>query len=293
MTTEVPKQNPLTADFKKIPGMSVTMPSGCVLYTNEVTDVAKERGEVHIRPMGIGNEMGLKTPDLLINGDGIANMMQDCIDEVIDPRGLFSCDVNTLLVASRIVSFGHTMKVRVDNPYHDPKNEKSQKTLTYDIDLRNCLHNSKSITSIDDLNVTLDNGQVVRMTPMTFAQSVDLIKIEIESAAATLNTDAERAAFLTKKVKQIAHNALKMIIDVTTLDGQVISDRALVQDWYESIPRPLFNALKEKMDMVSALGADLSFDAHDPISGEKWTSKIPINPADFFDTGFVNATNLS
>lgn len=277
--------NPLLAAFEKIPGISVNLPSGALLYTNEVSDKTKESGEVHVRPLSIRNEMALKTPDLLISGEGIESTIMDCVDGVVNANKLYACDINTLLVAIRIATFGEDMTVRIPNPYFDKELEGSVKTLTYTIDLKNCIHNGRSVTKKEDLQLNLDNGQLITLRPLTFDTSMRLIRIEMDGTSAELKNDKERAAFLSTKVKQITENTLEMIADVTTKEGVLITDRDMIAEWYGKIPAHLYDPLKDKIEFITALGPNLEFEVTDPVTKKTWKSKVPINPTDFFATG--------
>jgi len=285
--------NPLLAGFEKIPGISIALPTACKLYTTEVNQKAKDSGDVHVRPMSIRNEMSLKTPDLLINGEGIRSVINDCVDEVIDSENIFACDINTLLVAVRIATFGEMMDINVTNPFFDPEDAKSVKQITYAVDLKSCLQRSKTITSPDDLVVLIENGQKARIRPLTFADSIRLLKIEIESADVKLESDVARAEFLRRKVEQITDNALNMIVDVEMVDGVVVTDRAMIREWYEHIPSNLYKPFKDKLDFIESLGPDMTFEARDPQTKKTWISKIPINPTDFFGFGSVNGIPIS
>lgn len=281
----VERVNPLLSGVKKIPGIKVEIPTKGLLYTDELSGRVKESGEVMVSAMSIRNEMAMKTPDLLISGEGIEQLINDCVHECDNAWELFVCDINTLMVAVRIATFGEMMSVKVSNPHYDEKLKGSEATITYDVDLRNCLAGGGSIKSKDDLMCKLDNGQIVTLEPLRFNISMKLIKLEIDAANTKLETNEARMAFLKDKVKQLTKNALKMITSVTTEDGVVITDEEFIAEWYGSIKANAYEPLKEKMKLVEALGPDLMFEALDPVTKKTWKAKVPINPVDFFGIG--------
>ena len=52
MTEKSTTENPLIAGFKKIPGLSILLPTKALLYdSNQVRESVLESGEIHIHPM--------------------------------------------------------------------------------------------------------------------------------------------------------------------------------------------------------------------------------------------------
>jgi len=272
--------NTLTAGFKKIPGITINLPSNGVMYTNQINDTVKESGEVHVRPLSMRDDLAFKTPDLLISGSAVKDALIHCVDEIVNPGSMYACDVNTLLVALRIATTGEIMQVKIKNDKHNPEDPKSQSSYTFDVDLRNCIRNGKTIKSIDDLTVTLENGQVVIIRPMTFDESIKMLKMEIDSMGVELDSDDARVEYIKQGLQEATTMALNMIVSV---DG--ITDKAMIEEWYNEIPRNLYKPVRDLFNKISELGPNLEFDAYDPVTKEKWKSKVPIDPLDFFDFG--------
>lgn len=286
--------NPLLADFDKIPGFSITLPTNALIYDETVvsSDVLSS-GEVHVRPMSIKDELALKTPDLLISGDGISYVVKRCVDGVIDPMKLSMGDINAILIALRIATFGEHMPIRATNPFYDESKEGSSKRIDFDIDLKYCLVNAKTISEVDGYAVTLSNEQVVKLRPLTFKESIEYLKKDLHGNIDNLETDEERSAYVKQKLNDMFLSGIKMISSVTTKSGEVITDIGMIADWYENLPSVIYEALKDKLNEVNDVGPEMAIEVTDPISKKKWKVTIPVNPTDFFTNGAKNKIKIN
>ena len=55
------------------------------------------------------DEIRFKTPDALMNGEGVVEVIQSCVPQIKDAWQVKSYDLDTLLIAIRIATYGETM----------------------------------------------------------------------------------------------------------------------------------------------------------------------------------------
>ena len=100
--------NPLNKYFRT-PSIYVRLPSGGGYAPNIIE--ATQTGELGVMPMTAKDEIRFKTPDALLNGQGVVDVIQSCIPSVKDAWGIKSYDLDTLLIAVRIATYGETMDI--------------------------------------------------------------------------------------------------------------------------------------------------------------------------------------
>jgi len=270
--------NPLLAGIKKIPGISIPLPTRAFLYENgELAPEAQEIGEVHVHPMSARDELTLKSPDLLLNGEGIARVIKKCVPEIINPRDLYQPDVDAILIGLRIATYGEKLGIRVSNPHYNTEVEGSMKELSFDIDLKSCLQKGSYLESKDDCIVHLETGQTAIVQPIKMGLAVRLAQEDLEQIP---EENIARNQMFKKRMDSVVDVMLSMISEV---DG--IKDREMIKEWYEKVPAKVFKGISNRAGEISSIGPLLKTAVKDPISGESWDTDIPIDPATFFDFG--------
>ena len=102
-------QNPLAGYFRS-PKLYTKVPSQGKFYNNDEIDFP-ENGELAIFPMTAKDEMIMKNPDALLNGESVAQVIASCVPAVKKPRALISNDVDPLLIAIQGATYGDEVNV--------------------------------------------------------------------------------------------------------------------------------------------------------------------------------------
>ena len=82
--TPTPVVNPLLQRVR-MPGQRFTLPSGGLFYNNGELDPSCVNGELEVQPMTMVDDLVLKTPDKILNGDGMVEVIQRCVPQVLKP----------------------------------------------------------------------------------------------------------------------------------------------------------------------------------------------------------------
>jgi hypothetical protein len=106
--------NPLRKHFRQ-PAIHLKLPSGGRFYP-QGTIVLPPTGEVPILPMTAVDEITSRTPDALFNGSAVIEIIGSCVPNIRDPWSVNAVDLNALLVAVRLASYGHAMDLDVICP---------------------------------------------------------------------------------------------------------------------------------------------------------------------------------
>ena len=99
--------NPLEQYFRK-PAIYIELPSKGNFYGEEQPKLSAD-GELAVLGMTAKDELTLKNPDALLNGEGIITVLQSVVPDIPDPRKIPISDFNCILIGMRIASYGKEM----------------------------------------------------------------------------------------------------------------------------------------------------------------------------------------
>ena len=108
------EQNPLQKYFRQ-PKVYITLPSKGRFY-KEGTLEMPENGELPVFAMTAKDELTMKTPDALLNGQATVDLIKSCIPSIIDPWQMPSIDMDASLIAIRIATYGEEMDITTKEP---------------------------------------------------------------------------------------------------------------------------------------------------------------------------------
>ena len=175
------EQNPLRKYFRQ-PKVYITLPSKGKFYPEGAIDMP-ENGEFPVFAMTAKDELTMKTPDALLNGAATVEIIKSCIPAIKNPWHMPSIDLDAVLIAIRIATYGDKMEIttKVPNVGED---------RTFDIDLRQLLN--KLVTKEYSSNLKVNEMSLVTR-PMTYKEFTD----------ASLKTFEEQRIFALVNDEQI------------------------------------------------------------------------------------------
>ena len=101
--------NPLNKYFRQA-AIHITLPSNGDYPPHVITPSAT--GEFPVMPMTAKDEIKFKTPDALMNGQGVVDVIQSCCPDIKDAWQIRSHDLDTILIAIRIATYGERAEDR-------------------------------------------------------------------------------------------------------------------------------------------------------------------------------------
>jgi len=112
-----PAGNPLAKHLRQ-PKIYLRLPSGGAYWpagSLEQTD----NGEYPVYAMTAKDEITFKTPDALLNGQATVDVIQNCIPNIKDAWQTPSIDLDAILIAIRMASFGQSLDMTTKVPNTD------------------------------------------------------------------------------------------------------------------------------------------------------------------------------
>lgn len=143
--------NPLQKYFRQ-PKLHIRLPSRGKYYPQGSIDLP-DNGEVAVYPLTAKDELLLKTPDSLMNGTATADVIASCVPAIKQPWFMPSLDVDAILIAIRIATYGDSMTMSVKIPNTGEEKD-------FEIDLNGVMENIMSaqyqeIIMMDQMKITL------------------------------------------------------------------------------------------------------------------------------------------
>jgi hypothetical protein len=273
--------NPLAKHFRQ-PAIYLRLPSGGKFYPNGALDLSLN-GEIPIYPMTIKDEVLLKTPDALMNGSGMADMIRSCCPNIKDVWNIPLVDLDAILIAIRLASYGADMDVSSSCTHCKEDNE-------HTLDLRAVLDN---LTPIKKYSEATDlNGLKFKLKPQTYKDlnRMGLVTFEQEKLIGAI-TDSELPEEQKKQQFQEAFDRLtalnvesvvSCIESIITEDGTVVSDPEMIAEFLTQTDRKTYDTVK---DMVQETVGANSLEPVEFTCGsckENYKVKVEFNQSSFF-----------
>jgi hypothetical protein len=245
--------NPLNKYFRQ-PAIYVSLPSGTNYPPHVVTP--QQTGELGVMPMTAKDEIRFKTPDALMNGQGVVDVIQSCVPDIKDAWQIKSYDLDTILVAIRIATYGETMEINFNVPG-------ANENVSHTINLPGILDQLRS-TKVDS-EIILKDGLKITVRPLTYRDmtSTSLQTFQQQKMYTAIQdsqlSDEEKAKRFNDAFRTLTElNAsilLKNIEKVTMQDGTEITDPAHIKEFIENANATLVKEIEDKLMQLRGQGA--------------------------------------
>lgn len=155
------EQNPLKQFFRQ-PKVYVTLPSQGNFYPEGSLNMP-ENGELPVFAMTAKDELTFKTPDALLNGQATVEVIKSCVPNILNPWVMPSIDLDAILIAIRIATYGESMEITTKTPGTGEEKD-------FTVDLRQLLN--KLVTPNFD-NIIKMKDMTVEIRPMSYKEFTD------------------------------------------------------------------------------------------------------------------------
>jgi hypothetical protein len=245
--------NPLNKYFRQ-PALYVALPSGTDYPPHVVTPT--ETGELGIMPMTAKDEIRFKTPDALMNGQGVVDVIQSCCPNIKDAWQIKSYDLDTILIAIRIATYGETMEINFNVPG-------ANENVSHTINLPSLLEQIKAQQI--DTEFTLRDGLKIKVRPLTYkdmtATSLQTFQQQKMYGAiqdSQLSDEEKATRFNDAFAKLTELNSsilLKNIAGVIMTDGTEVTDPAQIREFVDNANAALIKEIEQRVMALRSQGA--------------------------------------
>jgi len=272
--------NPLKQFFRQ-PSIYMRLPSKGNFWPKGAFDMP-ENQEVPVYPMTAIDEITYRTPDALFNGQAVVNVIQSCVPNIKNAWATPSIDINSILMAIRIASYGHAMEITSRCPACNEPNE-------FNIDLRILLDqinggNYGQSISQGDLEITFQ--------PMTYKGQTEVNQLQfeqqkkIQSIQESTLPDDEKIKQLNQiltHITELTVDALKHSISSIRTPQALVTETAYIQEFLNNIDRKIFNFIRDHIIKLRADSEIKPLDLTCTECAHKYQQVVNMDQTSFFE----------
>ncbi len=283
-----PVANPLAQYYRK-PGTYIELPSGGRYY--KVAPKMSDTGELAVYPMTAKDELALKNPDSLLNGEALKQVIASVCPDITDVSEIPAPDIDAILVAMRMTSYGDDMELDVTHGCEE-SDGKSQRVT---VGLGSVLSTSRAIPETLG-TVTLANGVVVQLKPYTLEAQSRLLRVQfntmrqLQGAEANENSTIEQKADIANRgydqLVALSQDILAASITVVRLpDGVEVTNFNHIYEWVKNLDRASNERLDEEIKAFGKYGITRTLEVTCDHCKNKFTTDMLFDPTSFFNVG--------
>ena len=238
--------NPLQKYFRQ-PKIFMSLPSKGVYYPEG--SLQGDHSNVPIFGMTGMDEIIMKTPDALFNGDATVKIIESCCPYVKDAWKMPSTDVDALLVGIRIATYGADMDLAHTCPACQSEND-------FSIDLTRVLEHFSSLSfdgkiQIDDLTINirpLRYEEITKFNMENYKLQKMLMQLGRAESAGNEEETQKVQDEIYKRISDMQGELFLTSIENVQLDNAMVEDSAMIEEWLKNSDRGFFKRIKERLE---------------------------------------------
>ena len=239
--------NPLKKYFRQ-PKLYVRLPSSGNFYPEGSLEMT-QNGEFPVYAMTARDEITLKTPDALLNGQSTVDVIQSCMPNIKNAWNIPSIDIDAILIAIRIATYGEHIDVELEVPNTDI-------VKGYTTDLRYAL--DKLLVAAFDTEVVIDDILTAHIKPIsyeTFTKN-SLKSLEEQRIFNIINnqelSDEQKMAQFNKSFRALTDitmgSVAESVVRISTPDGDV-TDPVHIKEFIDNADKEFFSKITQHLEI--------------------------------------------
>lgn len=275
-------QNPLAKHFRQ-PAIYLKLPSQGSYWADGTLELAVS-GEIGILPMSTKDEITLKTPDALINGQGVVSVIESCCPNIKDAWAAPSIDVDSILISIRIASYGNNMDVESVCPH-------CGETSEYAINLGNVLQSIKlpayqKKVEVENLKIKLKPAPyyaVNKANQIAFEeqQIIKSLSGMLDDAEASAEFDKHLAKLITLSIENLSFSTDYIELD----DGTIVNNPKHIAEFYQNCDTKVIKEIRSTLAEFDKDGSIKSIPVNCTSCSKEFLIDLTFDYASFFAEG--------
>jgi hypothetical protein len=277
--------NPLKGRFRA-PKSYTRIPSDGRFYSEE-TITQTETGEYPVFAMTSKDEIMMRNPDALLNGESVAQVINSCVPAVKKPRELLGADVDALMVAINGATYGDTITMEATCP-------ECSNTTTTGASVSSLLSTMAPVP--ENVDVVTPDDLTISIKPVTYETSIAAGVQNFQStrslqSIATIDDDMERLKAFNESYMKLAQiNFLVLVDSVYSISGTdeegeefIVTDRANILEYLENCETAVGGLITKAVTQISEAGIAKEVDVqceHEEC-GHVFKSALEFDPVNF------------
>ena len=278
--------NPLAKHFRQ-PAIYAKLTSAGAFWPEGAVDLPVT-GKIPVYPMTTKDEITLKTPDALIDGTSVVNVIQSCCPNIKNAWEMPSVDVDSTLIAIRIASYGNEMTLETKCPHCSSEND-------YAVNLSNVLDQIRMPDYSQPVRINAEIS--VKLKPMSY--------LEVSRAGSAAYEEqryiqalSDQGQMPEAEIKQRYNEHLERLLNLTVDNVvactesiimnsvDVITDPKFIKEYYTNAESTVLKTIQAKIKEHANTIAIQPMDVECPECQTQYKLNIEFDYASFFDRGF-------
>lgn len=278
--------NPLSKYFRQ-PKIYLRLPSSGNFYPPGSLEKT-ETGEYPVFAMTAKDEIIMRTPDALLNGQATVDVVQSCIPNIKNAWMIPSIDLDAILVAIRLATYGEKLDINVNIPAINEQR-------TYELDLRVVL--DKLLSKAYDPEIKINNELTAFIRPLNYKEFTQnaIRTLEEQKIFSLVNDESiddekklEMFSKSFKKITEININIISQSIEKISTPNGIVSDPTFIKEFIDNADKNFYKIildhLEEQKKKFNLEPFTVSTSEEDQEKGAPKSFEVPIalDSANFF-----------
>jgi hypothetical protein len=240
--------NPLSM-FMRQPKIYIRLPSGGQFWPEGSLEMT-ETNELPVYSMTAKDELMLKVPDALMNGQAIVEVIQHCVPNIKNAWNTPNIDLDVILIAIRIATYGEIMNT--------PVTFNKDLEMEYQLDLRVLMDKlMNQITWIP--TVPVNNELTVFVRPLTYKQlsAAALQNFETQKIMQVVNDDKvseeQKIKMFQESFKKLSDSTMGTISDsierIESIHGTT-DNSVHIKEFISNVDKDIFNVIQKHLEAL-------------------------------------------
>ena len=269
--------NPLQKYFRQVKNY-MRLPSKGKFYPAGVLDMPAT-GELPVYAMTAKDELLFKTPDALMNGQATVDVIQSCVPNIKNAWLMPSIDLDAVLIAIRIATYGESMDVNITVPNTTIKRD-------FSMDLRLALDDLMAGQFAETMQI---GAMTVTLRPINYKEFTDgaIKSFEEQRIVNVVNDDKldeqTKVGMFQQSFRKLTDITIAMVANSVVsiaVDGVVVTDPAHITEFIAKSEKNFYSAVMEHVqkqrDSFSIKPIKVTSTPEDIKAGAPTTFEVPV-----------------
>jgi len=267
--------NPLLDELEQ-ETVTIALPTLGRWYGEGVLHPDADPTSIEVGVLGIVAEHTFRDPWLLVSGQAIPKLIKSICPEIMDSTRMAEIDIETILLANRLVSYGETLEIQqmCNNPdINEGTKKKKIVPCNHEnvimVDLQNLLTRYSPFTKKEFDQYTMEfeelMGQTVHLQPIPYSNIIEVVRktaismkqyqkfsgVDIESIMGDLDVLGLYEDLVDDNTQMSLYSIVHSIHHVVTSTGLQVTDKEIIKNWLNKIPSRLVKQIDNRVAKIT------------------------------------------
>jgi hypothetical protein len=277
--------NPLSKHFRQ-PAVYIKLPSNGTWYPEGTIDIPVS-GEIPIYPMTARDEITLKTPDALLNGTSTVHVIESCCPAIKNAWKMPSVDLDPVLIAIRLATYGKEMDFTTVCPHCETINELGVDISVILDKITPAVDRYKDTVKLNDLEIVLkpqsyedyNKNNMLNFQEQRILQLVQ--NADLDEEQKTKQFDELFQQLIETGINQVG----KSIASINLADGTSVTDQTYIHEFLDNCDKAVWEAIKAKLEDIKRADTynEVTVTCLNTECGKEFKTPFVFEQTNFFD----------